>query len=36
MALGNKTLDDLLGPISKQLEHDGVAESVTMPEWAGS
>ena len=33
MALGNKTLDDLLGPISKQLEHDGVAESVTMPEW---
>ena len=28
MALGNKTLDDLLTPISKQLEHDGVAERV--------
>ena len=33
MALGNKTLDDLLGPISEQLEHKGVADSVTMPEW---
>ena len=33
MALGNKTLDDLLGPISKQLEHTGVADSVEMPEW---
>ena len=33
MALGNKTLDDLLGPISKQLEHKGVADHVDMPEW---
>ena len=33
MALGNKTLNDLLDPISKQLEHDGVAESVAMPTW---
>ena len=33
MALGKKTLDDLLGPISEQLEHKGVADSVTMPEW---
>lgn len=33
MALGNKTLDDLLTPISKQLEHVGVAEKVDMPEW---
>ena len=33
MALGNKTLDDLLGPISKQLEHDGVAANVEMPAW---
>ena len=33
MALGNKTLDDLLNPISKQLEHDGVAETVELPEW---
>lgn len=33
MALGNKTLDDLLAPISKQLEHDGVADHVDMPEW---
>ena len=33
MALGNKTLNDLLDPISKQLEHAGVAESVAMPTW---
>ena len=33
MALGNKTLDDLLNPISKQLGHDGVAAAVAMPEW---
>lgn len=33
MALGNKTLDDLLAPISKQLEHDGVAERVEKPAW---
>ena len=33
MALGNKTLDDLLNPISKQLEHKGVAENVELPEW---
>ena len=33
MALGNKTLDDLLGPISKQLEHEGVADKVDMPTW---
>jgi hypothetical protein len=33
MALGNKTLDDLLGPISQQLNHTGVPESVEVPEW---
>lgn len=33
MALGNKTLADLLGPISTQLEHVGVAEEVALPEW---
>ena len=33
MALGNKTLDDLLNPISKQLEHKGVADKVELPEW---
>lgn len=33
MTLGNKTLDDLLGPISKQLGHAGVAEDVQLPEW---
>lgn len=33
MALGNKTLDDLLNPISKQLEHAGVADHVDMPTW---
>ena len=33
MALGNKTLNDLLDPISKQLEHDSVADSVKMPAW---
>ena len=33
MALGNKTLNDLLDPISKQLDHYGVAESVAMPDW---
>lgn len=33
MALGKKTLDDLLNPISKQLGHAGVAENVELPEW---
>ena len=33
MALGKKTLQDLLSPISEQLGHDGVAETVEMPEW---
>lgn len=33
MALGNKTLDDLLTPISKQLEHTGVANNVELPAW---
>ena len=33
MALGNKTLDDLLNPISKQLEHAKVADKVDLPEW---
>ena len=33
MALGNKTLDDLLSPISAQLEHKGVADHVDLPEW---
>ena len=33
MALGNKTLDDLLGPISTQLEHNSVPSNVEMPQW---
>ena len=33
MALGNKTLNDLLDPISKQLGHAAVASDVKMPEW---
>ena len=33
MALGNKTLDDLLAPITKQLEHESIAETIEMPEW---
>lgn len=33
MTLGNKTLEDLLTPISKQLGHEGVADSVDKPEW---
>lgn len=33
MALGNKTLEDLLNPISKQLEHTAVADKVELPEW---
>ena len=33
MALGKKTLDDLLTPITKQLEHDGIAEKIDLPEW---
>ncbi len=33
MALGNKTLNDLVQPISQQLQHDAVAKSVEMPEW---
>ena len=32
-ALGNKTLDDLLGPISKQLDHARVPSHVGMPKW---
>ena len=33
MALGNKTLNDLLGPISQQLGHASVADKVDLPEW---
>ena len=33
MALGNKTLNDLVNPISVQLQHASVASSVEMPEW---
>ena len=33
MALGKKTLNDLLDPITKQLEHDSIAETVELPEW---
>lgn len=33
MALGKKTLDDLLAPLTKQLEHDQVAEKVDLPKW---
>jgi len=33
MALRNKTLDDLLTPISEQLGHFKVPESVEVPEW---
>lgn len=33
MALGNKTLDDLLAPISERLEHDAVAEHIDLPAW---
>lgn len=33
MALGNKTLNDLLNPISAQLDHAGVAEKVEKPAW---
>lgn len=33
MALGNKTLDDLLTPISEQLGHIRVPDSVEVPEW---
>ena len=33
MALGNKTLEDLIGPITKQLEHDKVADKVELPTW---
>ena len=33
MALGNKTLDDLLAPISKQLDHEGVPASIDVPAW---
>ena len=33
MALGNKTLEDLLSPISKQLEHEAVADKIDLPEW---
>ena len=33
MALGNKTLDDLLGPITKQLDHTRVADHIGLPEW---
>ena len=33
MTLGNKTLDDLLTPISEQLGHFKVPETVEVPEW---
>ena len=33
MALGNKTLDDLLNPISSKLGHTAVASKVELPEW---
>ena len=33
MTLGNKTLDDLLAPISKQLEHSRVADHIGTPAW---
>ena len=33
MTLGNKTLDDLLTPISEQLGHLRVPASVEVPEW---
>ena len=33
MALGNKTLQDLLDPISKQMGHTAIAEKVELPEW---
>lgn len=33
MAVGNKTLQDLLDPITKQLEHEAIAEKVDLPEW---
>ena len=33
MSLGKKTLDDLLGPITKQLEHADIADTVDMPAW---
>lgn len=33
MALGNKTLDDLLNPITQQLGRQSVADSVTLPVW---
>lgn len=33
MALGNKTLQDLVAPITKQLGHAAVAKKVELPEW---
>ena len=33
MTLGNKTLEDLLTPISEQLGHFKVPEKVELPEW---
>lgn len=33
MALGGKTLEDLIAPISKQLDHKAVAENVELPSW---
>lgn len=33
MALGNKTLDDLLGPISEQFGRKSVAAAIKVPEW---
>ena len=33
MALGNKTLQDLVTPITKQLGHAAVAEKVELPDW---
>lgn len=33
MALGNKTLQDILDPISKQLGHTSIPEKVELPQW---
>ena len=33
MALGSKTLDDLLKPISNQLGHASIPDTVEMPKW---
>lgn len=33
MATGNKTLEDLLNPISEQLGHSSIADNVELPVW---